>query len=115
MKIDPECIRLCRAINHIRGIKTTESCCGHGKTEFMIWFKVIDIAQLPKLLYFLDPCHVGFRWWCKVTTDCGMSPVHFRIESIAIGEKAYEQADIIAESINEYLLEEKLNSRNMLS
>ena len=53
--IDPECASLCRAINGIAGLTTIESCCGHGKSEFHIWFKVIGkLGTLPHLLYWLD-------------------------------------------------------------
>lgn len=102
-KIDPECINLCNAINKIKGIETFSSCCGHEKNNFRIWIKVNDLKNLPILLYYLDPCHVGFQWVCKVTTDCAMSPVTFCIESLSFGEKAYNEAEIIANEINNAL------------
>ena len=49
--IDPECINLTDAINRIQGLYTTESCCGHGKRRFRIWFKVDSDLDLPILLY----------------------------------------------------------------
>lgn len=50
-KMDPECVKLCKAINKIPGLQTTESCCGHGKDKFMIWFEVKSLKKLPILLY----------------------------------------------------------------
>lgn len=100
--MDSECVELCNAINLIPGLRTIESCCGHGKSNFLVFLKVegdLGIENLPKLLYWLDPCHVGFRWWCKVKTDCGMSPATFYIESVVQGEEAYKQAKEIADSI----------------
>ena len=41
--LDPECLNLCVALHGLAGVKTTESCCGHGKTPFRIWF-YIDTA-----------------------------------------------------------------------
>jgi hypothetical protein len=107
-KMDEECIKLCDAINKISDLYTIESCCGHGKEPFRIWISIDDLEDLPTLLYYCDPCHVGFRWNCFVTTDCGMNPVHFRLESESKGEQSYEEADIIAEEIEKYLLEEAL-------
>ena len=71
--MDHECIKLCNSINKIPGIETIESCCSHRLDNFNIWFIVDNLEKLPILLYFCDPCHVGFRWWCKVYTDCDMS------------------------------------------
>jgi hypothetical protein len=99
--MDPECIPLCDAINSMPGLRTLESCCGHGKEHFRIWFAAESLTYLPPLLYYLMPCHIGFRWNCYVTTDCGMSPVHFRIESETVGEEAYGQSKAIAKSIAE--------------
>jgi len=52
--IDKECIALCTAMNNLPGIYTIESCCGHEKQPFRIWFKVTDLAVLPNLLYWID-------------------------------------------------------------
>jgi hypothetical protein len=98
-EMDPECIALCDAINHIPGLQTTESCCGHGESLFRIWFTVTDPKEFSVLLYYLVPCHVGFLWNCYAKTDCGMSPVGYYIESQVKGEEAYEQANKIAEEI----------------
>jgi len=102
-KMDPECVKLCRAINKIPGLQTTESCCGHGKDKFMIWFEVKSLKKLPILLYYLVPCHVSFRWICRVRTDCAMSPVLFVLESEDKGKEAYRQANVIANKILAYL------------
>lgn len=95
--MDKECIVLCRAMNNLQGITTTESCCGHGKEPFQIWFKVDKLSDLPKLLFHFDACHCGFDgWFVDVMTDCGMAPVHFRVN----GPKgAYAEADKIAHLI----------------
>jgi len=57
--IDKECEALCDAINRMDGIRTVESCCGHGDHPFMIWIGFTDLKEgwkaLPILLYYLDP------------------------------------------------------------
>ena len=52
--MDQECIKLCDAINKLPGITTIESCCGHGKTPFRIWFVTANVESLPPLLYWMD-------------------------------------------------------------
>lgn len=37
-RMDPECIELCDALNGLPGIRTIESCCGHGKEPFRVFF-----------------------------------------------------------------------------
>ena len=44
--IDPECIVLCDALNSLPGIRTVESCCGHGKYEFQVVFEAGTIEAL---------------------------------------------------------------------
>ena len=100
--VDQECIALCEAINGIKGLRTVESCCGHGEKPFRIWFMVTLLENLPKLLYFIDPCHVELsgQWTCAVTTDCAMSSVTFCLESPGVGQVAYEEALKIASALN---------------
>jgi hypothetical protein len=39
-QIDPECRNLVAALNALPGIRTTGSCCGHGKGPFSVEFQV---------------------------------------------------------------------------
>lgn len=99
--MDVECLALCDAINKLPGLQTIESCCGHGKESFNIWFVAEDLKYLPALLYWFDGCHCGFyEWLVLVNTDCAMSPIHFNIKG-KIG--AYKEADIIAGLIEQAL------------
>ena len=101
--MDKECIRLCDAINSIPGIRAIESCSGHGKKEYSIYFYVENYRLFSILLYYSDPCHVGFEWPCKARTDCSMSPVSFRLHSLEVGDLAYKQADRIAKEIENFM------------
>jgi len=88
-------------MNLIPGIKTVESCCGHGEWPFKIWFIADTLESLPPLLYWFDPCHCGLREWAAtVYTDCAMSPVVFRITG-PVGTEAYDGAEKIAHLIND--------------
>lgn len=100
-KIDPECLRLCEAINKFPGLFTTGSCCGHGKRSYNIYFKAMALESLPPLLYWLDNCHNSLTgWFCEVYTDCAMSPVSFAVKG-PIG--AYNEAEKIAQLMEGYL------------
>lgn len=95
--MDKECIALCDAMNLIPGITTIESCCGHGKEPYRIFFVVEDFEDLPDLLYWIDYCHSGVKNWdCKIITDCGRSPISFIIEG-PIGD--YDASYVIAKAI----------------
>jgi len=103
-KMDPECVALCDAMNRFEGIRTNESCCGHGKDNFRIWFSAESLDVLPPLLYYFASCHSGvYGWSVRVKTDCGMSPAHFCAESEEMGNGTYLDAEKIAECMNDYL------------
>jgi hypothetical protein len=97
--LDPECRELCEALNLIPGIATTESCCGHGRTPYHIWFTASSMEALPPVCWYADGCHSGeYGWRVFVTTDCGMKPVDFVLEG---PPGAYSASEKIAALIRE--------------
>lgn len=48
--MDPECIALCDALNSLPGIRTYESCCGHGRREFMVFLWAKEVENLGPIL-----------------------------------------------------------------
>jgi len=46
---DSAVINLCLAMNKLPGIETLESCCGHGKSPFHIWF-TMDTTQVGSVV-----------------------------------------------------------------
>jgi len=98
--VDDECVELCEAINlYAPDIFTIESCCGHDKRPYHIWFKVNDLEILPHILYWMDGCHTGYyKWKVEVSTDCAKQYPTFVIEG-PVG--AYDQAEFIACLIRE--------------
>ena len=99
--MDAECVALCDAINRFDGITTYESCCGHGKDAFCVWFSVDSLEALPPVIYWFDACHSGVNWSVYVTTDCCLSPATFHAESSSWGDKAFAEAEQIAKYMNE--------------
>lgn len=108
--MDKECIRLCDVMNGFPGIITCDSCCGHGKRGMEIYFLVTGDHRknLPPVLYFLAKCHTGISGWrVEVHTDCAMRGATFAILSESIGDKAYKEANKIAEYMEDFLKKNK--------
>lgn len=57
-KMDREVVALCDAMNACPGIKTFESCSGHGKLPFMVFFYATEVDGL----FFLTRC-ADRRYW----------------------------------------------------
>lgn len=94
--LDLECYDLCLALNSYPGIRTSCSCCGHGKDPYRIWFSVDSLVNLPAVLYWFARCHSGHAGWRVLAeTDCAMSPAHFLVEG-PVGDDGYQQAKEIA-------------------
>ena len=100
-RIDPECQVMCKAINSLPGLRTIESCSGHGESEFHIWFlcDAKNLRSLAIVAYWLMSCHGGNPdWTLQVVTDCGTSGPWFLLEG-STGDKAYSEANAIADRI----------------
>ena len=52
--MDEECVELCAAMCRMPGIETHESCCGHDKNPYRVWFTADGLESLPRLLYWFD-------------------------------------------------------------
>ena len=60
--IDKECVELCNALNNIPYVTTFESCCGHGKDVYKIWFECYDIGVLSRLSRAVSPNYSDGNW-----------------------------------------------------
>ena len=113
--MDPEVIPLCDAINMLPGIRTFESCCGHGKAPFMIFMRVSTRPGPRELrqegLFFLTRC-VDFRYWKygstwkielqvgEVMSPNGDLPVIYMLHSGDVrGAEAYDQANDLLQNM----------------
>ena len=47
--MDQECVDLCNTLNTLPGVSTFESCCGHLKYKYSIWFFCDSIDSLSRL------------------------------------------------------------------
>jgi len=108
--MDKEVVELCRALNSIDGVSTTESCCGHGEATFRVWFEVKDIKTLNLIMW--AGCH---RWWdwydgWDILVDCAdpyrdSDLIGLLLVSHNIGTEAYEKADNLARGIDKFITE----------
>ncbi|MEK6833250.1 MAG: hypothetical protein AABY32_04330 [Nanoarchaeota archaeon] len=118
--MDKPCIDLCNAINEIPGLITNESCSGHGRYDFQIWFRAETIIGLYIVARAIDRRYGGpatrmndkcwSYWECHVEdTDLTEDPVHFRLTSNGVqGRMAYSQARKIFANIRQFLDNKKL-------
>ena len=52
--MDEECIAFCDALNELPGVETFESCCGHYKGPYHIFFRCKDFVSLAILARAFD-------------------------------------------------------------
>ena len=115
-EFDPEVVELCRRMNSLPGIHTTESCCGHGCGPFHIFFKV-DKGE-DRGLFLLGRVtdkrywKFGYKWDIMVNIadvdpeDESRLPLGYLLESRDIGSESYDQAFDLVENIKEHLQHE---------
>jgi hypothetical protein len=104
--VDKEIVKLVEAMNKFPGIRTIESCSGHGHKEPAIWFQPDSIEDLPVLLYWFDSCHSTCHWPIHIYTGCSADHVIWVVEAMIMGEEAYQEADKIAGYMARYIDEQ---------
>jgi hypothetical protein len=57
--MDKECIQICDMLNSISDVRTTESCCGHCKDRFMIFFTCDNPHSLAIIARVFDRRYIG--------------------------------------------------------
>lgn len=107
--MDEECIRLCNAMNSLPGIETFESCCGHNKSKYYIWFIVTDyekrgLLSLSRFLsvnYHLIGSSYSEEYWKIILDHKDTSPqICFRLEG-PVGD--YAGANELAQLIEDHV------------
>ena len=122
-KMDEQCVELCDAINEIPGFKTVQSCCGHSRCSYRIWFNAEGNIQKP--LYILarslnrfyggpvynhtnnEGAEYSNEWEIKVKDQEVDLTAIFVLESPCVGSMAYRQSKKIASNIREILKSKK--------
>jgi hypothetical protein len=60
--MDFECVSLCMKMNELSGVETTESCCGHYKDTYKIFFDCDDFISLAILTRCVDKRYSDGKW-----------------------------------------------------
>ena len=96
--LDPECLKLCVALNDLDGVKTTESCCGHSKGPFRIWFHLDTSTWGHKVVSrCVCPRYYPSDW----TISMGHNDVEPFTVFVLEGPADPSQGDVFAERIKE--------------
>ena len=100
-RMDPECIPICDALNALPGIRTFESCCGHGKRPFMVFFRATKIAYLRPILM---EVHDRRGWTLEAQWANGGDTIYFmlcgwHIDHEESKKNIYREANEIAEAL----------------
>ncbi len=105
--MDAECVELCDTLNSIKGIVTTESCCGHNYNSYTVFFKCSDLLGLRFIQSCIDDRYwkYGHEW--SITThisDTGPDTLDFLLQSKSSNlEEVMVQVNDMIESFNYYL------------
>ncbi len=82
--MDAECVDLCDTLNSIKGIETSESCCGHNYKPYLIFFNCSDLSALKFIQSCIDRRYWQYGYDWKITTmisDTGPDFLTFILES----------------------------------
>lgn len=74
-KLDKECVDLVKKLNTIKGIKTTNSCCGHLKEPYRIFFQCNDFSSLGLLYRCVNRNYSDGKWRIECCCSDG-NPTH---------------------------------------
>lgn len=97
--MDPPCIPLFHALNKLPGIRTTSSCCGHGKKPFRMWLEACTLSNVTAVVRRIDGRYLGFEWRCLAYINESAWRTSFCLESLTIGEEAYQESRVLAQSL----------------
>lgn len=97
--MDKECIDLCNKLNSLSDVETTESCCGHCKNQYMIFFNCYDFICLGKLYRCVDRNYSDGKW--RIECSCSdESPVY---GFLLISKEPFNSKEEMIESVNELI------------
>lgn len=99
-KLDKECVSLVNMLNTIDGIATTESCCGHLKAPFRIFFVSDSFSAIGMLYRCVDKRYSDGNW--KIEVCCSdINPTNgFLLTSVKIFETENEMMTSVNNLIN---------------
>ena len=98
--MDKECIQICDVLNSISDVRTTESCCGHCKDRFMIFFTCDNPHSLAIIARVFDRRYI-----------CTSQPWHIELQTKDSGgydyfihsETKYSSEEVMMKDVNKII------------
>ena len=97
--MDEECIELCDKLNSLSSVETTESCCGHCKEPYMIFFNCYDFVRLGKLYRCINRNYSDSKW----RIECCCSDVNPIYGFLLISKEPFNSKEEMMESVNDLI------------
>lgn len=94
--MDEECISLCDKLNSLSLIETTESCCGHCRSPYMIFFNCYDFIRLGKLFRCVNRNYSDGKWRIEVDGS-DMKPCN---QFMLISKEPFNSTEEMIKSVN---------------
>ena len=94
--IDAECIDICNALNRLPDTETFESCCGHLKNRFSVWFFCYNIDVLSRLGRAVERNYSDNKW--EIVVDS--SDTHPRGVFWLRSKEPFKTKDEMVESVD---------------
>ena len=66
---DKECVELCKTLNAMDGVRTTESCCGHLHFRYIVFLRCDNFSTLAKIARSVDRNYSDGKW--ELLVDSG--------------------------------------------
>lgn len=65
--LDEQCVGLVNCLNDIDGVETIESCCGHLKYPYRMWFRCNNFSALARIGRAVERNYSDGKWVIEVT------------------------------------------------
>ena len=107
--MDKECIRICNYLNSLPNIETSSSCCGHGKTSFMVCFKVLNNKGTSGLSFLGRCIDIRYGGNSSVQIRLGNTDTNYEHTCYVLtttdlkGKEAYEAIEHLCNVMDEHL------------
>lgn len=108
--MDSECVKLCDILGSLPGIETTESCCGHGRGPFRIFFRSSDWRGITFLARCMDKRYweYGDKWRVELYNSDAAEPGHILFcltnnETVMTLEEVNTQVQSLIDNMNYHL------------
>jgi hypothetical protein len=101
--MDTECIKICNYFNSLPGVKTSNSCCGHGSKTFSVFFECTDWRSLAFLGRCIDQRY--FKYGndieiCLSNSDVNNNFAVFELHTISsMGDVAFEKISSLCKNM----------------